>query len=283
MTSPDDFDTGNLDAPTEDAATETPSEPSTDSSSSDEPSDPVIEIEEEQIEPIDDSNASADGDDGWEGDPPSDETNESQEQEPQDEVLAEIVDPRLATVEGGSILDPSVPDPRVVTEEAREPEPVVTGPSVAELQAELARVTEERDFAHSCYQSAVIKLQAAEEAGSHIGVTLANELAQRQEVEAALRDTQAALLDASMKASNLDSELTATRTELVRVERDLAALGKRSVFQIIPAHKKGQARDTRVYVLADDAADAIRRVEKAGVIPAADVENITKTSQKLVI
>jgi hypothetical protein len=292
MSSPDDFDTGNLDVSTEDAPTETPSEPPADSSSSDEDSGAFVEVEVEiegqTVDPIADE--SADGfdestddidedEDGWE--PPSDTTHENQE--PPDEVLGDIVDPRLATVEDSNGVDASIIDPRLVSEEAGEPEAVLPGPTLAELSGQLAAAIEARDFAHDGYQSAIVKLQAAEEAGSHLGVSLADEMARRQETETALRDAQAALLEASMRASNLAGELAATQAALLARERDLAALNSRFIFQIIPAFKAGQKRETRIYVLADDAGDAIRRVEKAGLLTSSEVENITRTSQKLVI
>lgn len=273
----DDFDL------TENGSDETPPETPSESTPPDEASEPVEAADDSEAEPsepiieVDDD----DWDDEAHPAPTSDEENQENEDA---EPLGEIVDPRLATVEGGSVLDTSIPDPRIVAEASSEPPTlVVAGPTVEELQAELARVTEERDFAHSSYQSAVVKLQAAEEAGARVGVSLADEMRLRSEAETALRETQSALLTESMKASALSNDLDSARTELVRIERDLASLSKRHIFQIIPTHKKGQQGNTRVYVLADDAADAIKRVEKAGVLTGSEVENITKTSQKLVL
>lgn len=255
----DDFDLNDIGSSPE-AAAETPNAsseaPSETGETSEETSEPTIEVEDDE-----------------------EQAKETEDAEP----LGEIVDPRLATVEGGSVLDTSIPDPRLVTTTPREPEAISAGSTIEQLQAELAAAIEARDFAHGSYQSAVTKLQAAEEAGARVGISLADEMRLRNEAETALRETQSVLLTESMKASALSSDLDAARTELARLERDFAALSKRHIFQIIPAFKEGQKRDTRIYILADDAADAIRRVEKAGLLTSGEVENVTKTSQKLVI
>lgn len=267
----DDFDLNDIDS--------SPEESSESSESASPPNEPSLD---EPIIEIDVEGATHDDEDGWDG--PNPEDAEDAKEEPHDEeALGEIIDPRLATVEGGSSVDTSIPDPRLITETPREPTPIFVGPTVEQLQAKLAAALEAQDYAYGSYQSAIMKLQAAEEAGSRVGVSLADEMRLRAEAEAALRETQGALLTESMKASNLSSELDTTRIELARVEREFTALSKRHIFQIIPAYKEGQARDTRIYVLADDAIDAIRRVERAGVLPGADVDNITKTSQKLVV
>jgi hypothetical protein len=189
------------------------------------------------------------------------------------EALGDIIDPRLATIEHVTLEEHLTPT-------ADEPKPA---PSIEGLQAELAAAIEARDFAHANLQSQMNRAQQAEEAAQSFATAAASEAARREELEGVLRSAQAALLEATMRSSSLDHELEATRTELLKLQQELTALGKRHIFQIIPAFKAGQKRDTRIYVLADSAADAIRRVERAGVLDDSEVENITKTSQKLVI
>ena len=191
----------------------------------------------------------------------------------------------MLSIEAPSVVDTSIPDPRLATVEPVKPiEPLSSEPApptLEELQAKVQEANEARDRAVSVTTKLQTRLAAANEQLEAVQRQLAE--AQSSTTADALSQAQATLLETSMqlldeqhKRADAEKGRDAALTEL----EDLAG---RFIFMVIPKHSSGQANDTRLYVLASNVVDAIQRLEKRGLITADNVANITQTSQQIVL
>ena len=104
----------------------------------------------------------------------------------------------------------------------------------------------------------------------------------RQAADAATAVQLARADDAERKLAAMTQDRDAARRHVSALVERIADASTRKVWAATPAHRQNQAKDTRLYVLADNLGDALTRLGAAGV-NVETISNATRTEQVVVL